>query len=40
MSGHSSMHVDEALFKNSRKASGPVTYVIDSYGEIGSMAGF
>jgi len=37
MSGHSYMHVDEALFKN---GSGTVKYVIDSYGEITSFAGF
>ena len=37
MSGHTYMHVDESLFKN---GSGAVKYVIDSYGEIASFAGF
>jgi hypothetical protein len=37
MSGHSYMHVDEALFKN---ASGSAKYVVNSYAEIASFAGF
>jgi hypothetical protein len=36
MSGHSYMHIDESLFKN---GAGGQKYVIDSFGEIGSIAG-